>query len=81
MYATNDRDGFAFMCLETGKSRHSNNWTVKPITEDIITRVENIANDLVNTDTLMDDLITDDLSDELDRRDRIENIQRAERRL
>ena len=81
MYATNDREGFAFMCLDTGKSRHSNNWTVKPTTEDIITRVENIAKDVVDTEELMDELVVDELSEELDSAERKENILRAERRL
>ena len=40
MYATNDREGYAFMCLDTGRSRHSNNWTVKPVTLDVVQRVK-----------------------------------------
>jgi len=45
MHATNDREGYAFMCLDTGRSRHSNNWTVKPVTLDVMQRVEHIAKD------------------------------------
>ena len=45
MYATNTREGFAFMCLDTGRSRHSNNWTTKPISTEVIARVEEIAKD------------------------------------
>ena len=81
MYATNDREGFAFMCLDTGKNRHSNNWTAKPITEDIITRVENIAKDMVDTEELIEELDTYGLSEELDSAKRKENILRAERRM
>ena len=80
MYATNDREGFAFMCLDTGKSRHSNNWTIKPITEDIITRVENIAKDMIDTNELIEELDIYELSEELDSAERKENILRAERR-
>ena len=36
MYATNDREGYAFICLDTGRSRHSNNWSVKPVTPEIV---------------------------------------------
>ena len=45
MYATNTREGFAFMCLDTGRSRHSNSWTTKPISTEVIARVEAIAKD------------------------------------
>ena len=40
MHATNDREGYAFMCLDRGRSRHSNNWTVKPVTLDVVQRVK-----------------------------------------
>jgi len=45
MYSTNAREGFAFMCLDTGRSRHSNNWTMKPISTEIIARVEELSKD------------------------------------
>ena len=56
MYRTNDREGFAFMCLDTGKYRHSNNWTQKPITAEIKQRVENMVKDVVNVKTLMEEI-------------------------
>ena len=80
MYATNDREGFAFMCLDSGKSRHSNNWTVKPITDDIIKRVENISKESIDTEVLIDELSPDELIAELDSAQCKENILRAERR-
>ena len=48
MYATNDREGYVFMCLDTGRNRHSNNWSVKPVTLDIVQRVEHTAKDAEN---------------------------------
>ena len=36
MYSTNEREGFAFMCLTTGRYRHSNIWSVKPITDEVV---------------------------------------------
>jgi len=45
LYSTNAREGFAFMCLDTGRSRHSNNWTMKPISTEIIARVEELSKD------------------------------------
>ena len=56
MYATNARDGFAFMCIETGRCRHSNNWIEKPITEDVIAKVENLTKEGVEVPTLMSEL-------------------------
>jgi len=56
MYPTNDREGFAFMCLKTGRFRHSKNWTQLPITDEIIQRVETIAKDLVNVKKLMEEI-------------------------
>ena len=56
MYATNARDGFAFMCIETGRCRHSNNWVEKPITEDVIAKVENLTKEGVEVHTLMSEL-------------------------
>ena len=81
MYATNDREGFAFMCLDTGKSRHSNNWTIKPITEEIITRVENIAKDMIDTNGLIEELDIYELSEDFVSAENKENILRAERRV
>ena len=50
LYETNAREGYAFLCLDTGRSRHSNNWTVKPVTLEVIQRVEEIAK---NVDALL----------------------------
>ena len=53
MYSTNAREGFAFMCLDTGRSRHSNNWTMKPISAEVIARVEEIAKDSQNNEDIL----------------------------
>lgn len=58
MFPTNDREGYGFMCIETGKFRHSNNWTSKPVTEEVIQQVENIAKDMVNVQSLLDEMDT-----------------------
>ena len=58
MFPPNDREEYDFMCIETGKFRHSNNWTSKPVTEEVIQQVENIAKDMVNEQSLLDEMDT-----------------------
>ena len=76
MYPTNDREGFAFMCLKTGKYRHSNNWTQLPITDEVIQRVETIAKDIVNVKILMeeiDDYVNDEIMKNALRQEKLQN--------
>ena len=76
MYPTNDREGFAFMCLKTGKYRHSNNWTQLPITDGVIQRVETIAKDIVNVKILMeeiDDYVNDEIMKNALRQEELQN--------
>ena len=71
MYATIDREGYAFMCLDTGRSKHSNNWTVKPVTLAIVQRVEHIAKDAENIEDILEndnDVVDDEEFENLKRK-------------
>ena len=50
MYQKNEREGYAFMSLETGKLIHSNIWKQLPITPDVIERVESIAKEMIDVE-------------------------------
>ena len=41
---SNDFGGFYFMSLETGKRIHSNKWSQLPIREDVVKKVQHLAN-------------------------------------
>ena len=41
---SNDFGGFYFMSLETGKRIHSNKWSQLPIREDVVEKVQHLAN-------------------------------------
>lgn len=75
MYPTNKREGYEFMCLERGRSRHSNNWTTKPITTEVMQCVEEIAKDRGNIEELLQ-LTEEEELNELHRK-AINRIQRA----
>ena len=56
LYQKNEREGFAFMSLETGCITHSNVWTQLPITHEVIERVESIAKEMIEVDDLLQDI-------------------------
>ena len=56
MYQKNEREGYAFMSLETGKLIHSNIWKQLPITPDVIERVESIAQEMIGVEQLIEDI-------------------------
>ena len=51
------------MCLETGRSRHSNNWTAKPITPEIIQRIEELAKNGSSVEELLQLTEEDELNE------------------
>ena len=56
MYPTNGREGYAFMCIDTGRFRHSNNWVAKPISEEVTDKVAQLAKDPIDVEALLQDL-------------------------
>ena len=56
MYQKNEREGYAFMNLDTGNLIHSNTWTPLPITQQVIERVETIAKEMINVNELIEDI-------------------------
>ena len=44
------------MCVDTGRFRHSNNWIIKPISDEVKDKVAQLAKDPIDVETLLKEL-------------------------
>ena len=56
---SNNAGGFYFMSLDTGKRHNSNQWEELPVTEEIISKVENLTNQRAVMEVILQQLDTD----------------------